>query len=69
LAARVRDHYHVELPLRDLFETPTVAGLATLVTQSLAREEEDELLNQLLAELDELSDEETKQLLASESEN
>jgi len=35
LLARLRDAFGVELPLKDLFDTPTVAGLAHLVEDSL----------------------------------
>jgi acyl carrier protein len=58
LMARIRDAFLVELSLRDLFDTPTVGGLATTITGSLAGQEEDEELTHLLAELEELSEEE-----------
>ncbi|MEW6734140.1 MAG: amino acid adenylation domain-containing protein [Acidobacteriota bacterium] len=39
IISRVREAFNLEIPLRSLFESPTVAGLAKRVEQSLGREQ------------------------------
>ncbi|WP_456439958.1 amino acid adenylation domain-containing protein [Caldithrix abyssi] len=76
--SRIREKFNVELPLRILFEKPTVAELAKAIEeqQSAPAEEtitrverEEKSLEELLTELDQLSDEEVKRLLDDEREN
>jgi hypothetical protein len=54
LMARLNRHFDVELPLRALFDAPTVAGLALAVTQTKAEAETD--IDQLLAEVEQMPD-------------
>jgi amino acid adenylation domain-containing protein len=63
IITRVRDTFQVELPLRDLFEEPTVAGLADKLLQEEAEPGSFEKLAQLMRRLSQLSDEETELLL------
>lgn len=66
--SRVRSTFRVQLPLRSLFDAPTVAGLADQIAQ-MPQTSEDEEVAKLLRELEGLSDEEAERLLANEMQN
>jgi amino acid adenylation domain-containing protein/non-ribosomal peptide synthase protein (TIGR01720 family) len=66
VVVRVRQIFAVELRLRELFSAPTVAGMAEAIVHARAEQQDQNELERLLAELDELSEEETQQLLAQD---
>jgi acyl carrier protein len=75
MTSRIRETFHIEFPLRHLFESPTVAGLAVLIEQQRQAVSEPTLagiqalprgeksFDELLSELDHLSPEEVHALL------
>ena len=65
--SRVLNSFQVELPVRSLFEAPTIADMAVVIAQNQANQAEEVDVARLLAELEALSDEQGKQLLAEES--
>ncbi len=64
---QIHDFFQVDLSLRDLFEAPTIVSFARIITEKQAQKADDELLDQILAELEQLSDEEARRDLKSNS--
>jgi amino acid adenylation domain-containing protein len=65
MIARLRNAYNVDVPLRRLFESPTVAGLAVAVVQEQAAEVDEDNMADLIAELEFLSDDDALSQLSS----
>jgi acyl transferase domain-containing protein/acyl carrier protein len=59
LVSRVRDALLVELTMRSLFDSPTIDELAVLILQRQAEGADDETLARMLAELEDLSADES----------
>jgi len=64
--SRARTALSVELPLRRIFETPHVAGLAAAIYEMQTAETGEEDLAAMLAELSQLSEEEARRKFAEE---
>jgi amino acid adenylation domain len=56
--SRVNSAFQIEMPIRVLFDTPTVSGLVAAIVESQAGQFEDEALSQMLADLEELAEDE-----------
>jgi amino acid adenylation domain-containing protein len=65
--SRVREAFHLELPLRKLFKAPTVAGLAAAILEDEAERQRVERTAELLLKLANLSDEEVDDLVVEKS--
>jgi amino acid adenylation domain-containing protein len=64
--ARLRDEFLIEIPLRSLFENPTVDRLSSFITQfKQENETESERISRLMKKIDHLSEEEIRALLAA----
>lgn len=53
IASRIRDAFHVEIPVRAIFERPTIAALAPVVLELELEQQTDEQLAELLQAIDE----------------
>jgi amino acid adenylation domain-containing protein len=71
LAAQVvyqlNEAFLMQLPLRSLFDAPTVAGLARVIEQGRVEQKESAEIAQLLADIEQLSADEVQRLLSGEN--
>jgi amino acid adenylation domain-containing protein len=66
LASRIRSAFHVELPLRILFDVPTITEMTLAVAEKQVEREDSAAIAQMLGNLSQLSPDEVKALLAAE---
>lgn len=60
---RIRDEFQIKMQLQDLFTTPTIDQLALAMVKETSNQEVEEDIEDLLTELEQLSDEEAEALL------
>ena len=63
IIARLRSAFDIPVPLRAIFEAPTVAGLAEVIKQHRAETIEQEDIAKILSEVEGMSEEEARSLL------
>ncbi|HWH79583.1 MAG TPA: phosphopantetheine-binding protein [Candidatus Binatus sp.] len=63
VVARVIQHFQLNIPLRLLFESPTIAAMATLIEANQENALDEQAMTKLINELDALSEEEAQQLV------
>uniref|UniRef100_A0A0C1R7U7 Peptide synthetase n=1 Tax=Tolypothrix bouteillei VB521301 TaxID=1479485 RepID=A0A0C1R7U7_9CYAN len=63
IISRLRETFLINYSLRELFENPTIAELAKIVSDRQLEQAENSLLEEILGEVDELSEEEAMQQL------
>ncbi len=68
VVSRVIDRFKVELPIKSLFESGTVADMAEIIVQNQAKKVGLKDLGCMLNELEALSDKQAQRILADESE-
>ncbi len=66
IISRVLNRLHVEVPLRSMFESPTVADRAVVITTRQAEQMGHDETARILREVERLSDDEAQQRLANE---
>jgi aryl carrier-like protein len=69
LMARLRTQFQVEIPLRSLFEKPTIAEMALAIEQmqhEILRQTENEVLAQMLIKMGGLSEDEMQAIFTDD---
>ncbi len=69
LISRIRDQFQVEIPLHELFNTPTIAGQAMVILQRTAEQTNSDQLEAVLAELEGLDEAALAAMLADDDAN
>jgi len=65
VVSQICEAFHVDLTLISLYEAPTIAELAVLIVQKRAEQTDDAALEQVLAQIEDLSEDEAQTLLGS----
>ncbi|MEJ2379005.1 MAG: phosphopantetheine-binding protein, partial [Pseudolabrys sp.] len=66
--ARINREFGIQLPLRELFENPTIEGLAQAIVKNKTQSVADTALMDILAQLENISDADAERMLKGKSE-
>jgi hypothetical protein len=64
--SQVIQQFQLNIPLRSLFETPTIADMATVITAHQGKTLDERGMTKLIDELDALSGDEAKRLVGTQ---
>lgn len=67
MVSRIFKTFELELPIQSLFQAPTVEEMAAIITQSQANKLGREDLARILTELDSLSEQQAREVVAREA--
>ena len=67
--SRINHQFHIEVPLRSMFESQTVAAMAKLIEEQREQPVSSEVLDRTLSEIEALSEEEVETLLTEKADD